>query len=120
MKMQAIQTRYIGPRNVRGSRVKAIAEAGSITLSWNPRLNSEGNHKAAAEALANKFGWHGKWFGGGLPGSGMVFVCTGLATDPDFKISRKPEGGWKNDEIAAYDAKMEMRIPYPQGWEFAG
>src|SRR4051812_45021830 len=38
MKMQAIQTRYLGPSNVRGSRVKAFAAAGSITLSWDHRL----------------------------------------------------------------------------------
>jgi hypothetical protein len=120
MKMQAITTKYLGPSNVRGSRVKAFAEASSITLNWDHRLNAEGNHQAAAEALANKLGWHGKWFGAGLPNQDMVFVCTGLASHPNFKVSRKPEGGWKPEEIADYDAKMNERIPYPQGWEFAG
>jgi hypothetical protein len=109
MKMNAITTKFLGPTNVRGSRVKAIAEAGSVTLSWNHSLNSDDNHKAAAETLANKFGWHGKWFGGGMPGAGMVFVCTGLASHPDFRVSRKPEGGWKPEEIADYDVAMAMR-----------
>jgi hypothetical protein len=55
--MQAIQTRYIGPSNVRGSRVKAFAQAGSITLEWDSALNSDENHRAAAEALCEKLGW---------------------------------------------------------------
>jgi hypothetical protein len=109
MKMQAIQTRYLGPSNVRGSRVKAFAAAGSITLRWDHRLNAEGNHRAAAEALANKLGWQGKWFGSELPSQDRVFVCTGLASHPDFKVSRKPEGGWKPEEIADYDVAMTLR-----------
>lgn len=108
--MQAIQTKYLGPTNVRGSRVKAIAEAGSVTLSWNHSLNADGNHKAAAEALANKFGWHGKWFSGWLPDNGMVFVCTSLANQPDFRVSRKPEGGWKPEQIAEYDEAMGLEV----------
>jgi hypothetical protein len=106
MKMQAIQTRYL--TNVRGSRVKAFAEAGSVTLSWDHRLNPEGNHQAAAEALANKLGWHGKWFGASLPNQDMVFVCTGLAVNPDFMVSRKPEGGWKPEQIAEYNAELGL------------
>jgi hypothetical protein len=107
MKMQAIYTRYLGPSDTRGTRVKAFADAGSITLSWDHRLNPEGNHKAAAEALANKLGWHGKWFGGSIPnGIDMCWVCTGLATNPDFTVSRKPEGGWKPEEVDQYNAEL--------------
>ena len=32
---QAIVTKYLGPTKSRGSRVKATASAGSITLAWN-------------------------------------------------------------------------------------
>lgn len=53
--MQAIQTKYLCPTNVRGSRYKAWCERGSITLSANDALNSDDNHKAAAEALKQKF-----------------------------------------------------------------
>lgn len=78
MILQAITTRYIGPSNTRGSRVKAQAAAGSITLHWDSALNSEDNHAKAAEALARKFEWCGKWYGGGLPDDkGNVYVCTG-------------------------------------------
>ena len=72
---QAIVTRYLGPTNVRGSRVKATAEAGSVTLSWDNALDSYANHSKAAEALANKFDWGGVWYGGGTA-EGYVFVDT--------------------------------------------
>ena len=77
MMFQAITTRYIGPTNHRGSRVKATAEAGHVILSWDHALNDNDNHAKAAEALAKKFKWKGAWFGGGLPGGkGCVFVQT--------------------------------------------
>lgn len=55
--MQAIVTKNLGPTNSRGSRVKATAQAGSITIAWDHALNSDGNHEAAALALALKLGW---------------------------------------------------------------
>jgi hypothetical protein len=78
--MQAIVTKFIGPTNHRGSRIKATAQVGSLTLSWDHALNSDGNHRAAALALANKF----KWLeysdlseGGSLPaGNGECFILT--------------------------------------------
>lgn len=75
--MQAVITKYIGPTKVKGSRVKATASAGSITLHWDDSLNSAQNHAAAARALALKFGWtYGTWQSGGLPNSGeVVWVC---------------------------------------------
>ncbi len=77
---QAIVTKFIGPTNVRGSRVKATAAAGSVILQWDHSLNSEDNHAAAAKALANKMGWHGEWFDGGMPGnSGNCYVCADVA-----------------------------------------
>lgn len=74
--VQAIITKYVGPTNTRGSRVKATASAGSITLAWDCSLNAERNHARAAEALANKFKWSGNWHQGGVPNdSGYAFVC---------------------------------------------
>ena len=78
MAYQAIVTKFLGPTNVRGSRVKATADAGSITLSWDHSLNVEENHRRAAEALRDKLGWNQPFYGklhmGGLPGSGYAFV----------------------------------------------
>jgi hypothetical protein len=62
--LQAITTKYIGPTNVRGSRVKATAAAGSLTLGWDHALNPEANHLAAAQAFARKLGWTGTFHGG--------------------------------------------------------
>jgi len=73
--MQAIRTKYIGPGNVRGSRVKATAQAGSLTVGWDSRLNSEANHKAAAQELALRLDWPGHWVGGGLPDGSTAWGC---------------------------------------------
>lgn len=74
--MQAITTRYFGPTNTKGSRVKATAAAGSITVGWDDRLNHDRNHCLAAKKLALKFGWgYGTWHQGGLPNGDRVFVC---------------------------------------------
>jgi hypothetical protein len=53
--MQAITTKYYGPGNVRGSRIKASCERGSLTVGWDHSLDSTGNHIAAARALLAKF-----------------------------------------------------------------
>lgn len=78
MAYQAIVTKFLGPTNVRGSRVKATCDAGSLTRSWNHALGIEANHRAAAEALRDKLEWNNEHYGkmhmGGLPGSGYAFV----------------------------------------------
>ena len=79
---QAIVTKYLGPTDCRGSRVKATASAGSVTLSWDCELDSEENHQLAANALADKFNWRNpgngiryEYVGGGLPGGcGNAYV----------------------------------------------
>lgn len=82
---QAITTRYIGPTNTRGSRVKATAAAGSVTLHWDCALNSENNHARAAKALADKFKWRGTWYGGGMPNDcRYAFVSCDAADDAAF------------------------------------
>lgn len=80
--MQAILTRYLGPTNFRGSRVKAWCQAGSVTLSWNDALDVNANHDAAAIALRAKLGWDHDSYGfmvhGALPdntGNCYVFTC---------------------------------------------
>ncbi len=72
--MQAIQTYFIGPTNFRGSRVVAKTADGRVTLNWDHALNPAGNHRAAARALADRFGWSGEWVRGGLADGSSVFV----------------------------------------------
>jgi hypothetical protein len=71
--MQAIVTKFLGPTNSRGSRIKATASAASITVSYDHRLNPEQNHDAACRALVAKLGWNTEYYGlawsrGELPG----------------------------------------------------
>lgn len=79
--MQAIQTKYFAPGNVRGARIKATAAAGSITVPYDHRLNTEQNHEAAARAFQAKLGWnhenYGHLVGGTLADGTYVFVMTG-------------------------------------------
>lgn len=71
---QAIVTKFLGPTNTRGSRVKATAQAGSITLELDYARSREDNHRMAARVLANKLDWSGVWDGGWLPDGQGVFV----------------------------------------------
>ena len=74
--MQAIETKYLGPTNFRGARIKATAQAGSITVGWDHALNVEENHDAAARAFILRYGWHGSWIRGAAPSNrGNVYVC---------------------------------------------
>src|SRR4029077_1833210 len=73
---QAIVTKYLPATNVKGSRIKATAAAGSVTLHIDHALDIEADHIRTAKALASKFAWGGQWFMGGMPDdSGYCFVC---------------------------------------------
>ena len=54
--MQAIKTKYCNPTNTRGSRIQASCEARTIYLSYDYALDSDGNHRAACEALRRAMG----------------------------------------------------------------
>lgn len=78
--MQAIQTKFLPPTNMKGSRVKAWCDAGSLVVSYDYALNAPENHRHVAEALASKLGWTGQYYssliGGNLPSGGYAFVFT--------------------------------------------
>ena len=73
--MQAITTKVLPATNTQPTRVKATAQAGSITLIWNNYVGHDANHIAAARALAAKLGWAGQWLGGYDHAGNGVFVC---------------------------------------------
>ena len=57
----AIQTKFLGPTNFRGSRIKATAMDSfsdervlSVTVGYDHALNSDANHRVAAEQLLPK------------------------------------------------------------------
>lgn len=73
--LQAIQTRYFGPGNVKDSRIKAISASGlSVTLPYKHAWDADQNHKAAAEVLRVKLGWNGAMVGGSLPCGDRAWV----------------------------------------------
>ena len=73
--MQAIQTRYLAPTNTRGARIKAWAQAGSITIPYPHELSGQAVHRAAALALDEKYGWKRQYLGGQLPNGDYAFVA---------------------------------------------
>ena len=77
---KAIETRYLGPTNFRGSRCKASDGDNSIIVEWSSDLDSIDNHHAAALKLCAKLGWKGNLCAGGTK-KGYVFVFT----ERDFK-----------------------------------
>lgn len=108
---QAITTKYLGATNHRGSRVKASAQAGSVTISWDDGRNQERNHLAAAKALADRYGWldYGlRMVAGGLPdGTGNVYVFD------DTPLAKVELNDWRDVVIDAlieerYEAAVEI------------
>lgn len=88
---QGIITRYLGPTNTQGSRIKAIARKAD---AWGPAMQTtvnrlcelgiEENHCRAAETLAWKLGWSGVWVGGGhMSDCGYQFVCLPFNVTPE-------------------------------------
>lgn len=72
--MKAIETKYLGPTDFRGSRIVASdGDRNRITIPYPHELSGEAVHRSAAEALQKKMGWKGKLIGGGLR-NGYVFV----------------------------------------------
>jgi hypothetical protein len=89
--MIAIETKYLGPTNSLGSRIKASTESGhSVTVPY-PYERNEGAeaHSVAAVALARKAGWtnHGALIGAATK-AGYVFVFDNGS--PRFEIGTEP------------------------------
>jgi len=73
--MQAIETRYCGPTDTKGSRIWASCEGGSLSVSYDHALDPEENHYAAVKALCDKLGWDAaRFFGGRLASWQWAFV----------------------------------------------
>ena len=75
--MQAIITKYLGPTNYHGARIKATCQAGSVTVPFDYAAKEP--HDVAAIALRAKLGWekdsYGRMVRGALPdGKGNCYV----------------------------------------------
>lgn len=72
--MQTIETRYIGPTDTKGSRIKATSAGGhSVTIPYNDAASASDCHAAAVRALMEKLDWHGRMIGDHTK-RGMVWV----------------------------------------------
>ena len=87
--MQAIITKYIGPTNSRGARIKAECGRGKIFFSYPYELSGDEVHRAAVEALVSKFNaedqkefgtslasWNRPFITGQIPSGEYVHVFT--------------------------------------------
>ena len=74
---QAIITKFLGPTNSRGARIKVISFSGSIIVNWDHAFSVGENHIHAANALMRKRGWDNCIFHGGLlpDDTGYAFVA---------------------------------------------
>ena len=74
--MQAIVTKYLGPTDSRGSRIKATAANGeSVTVPYGFSGDEYSRHERAAKALMQKLEWDGEIIGGSLrDGYAWVFA----------------------------------------------
>lgn len=71
---KAIITKYFGPTDTKGARIKASDEDGNeITISYPYELSGIAVHQKAAEALKDKMKWKGDLIGGSWK-NGYVFV----------------------------------------------
>lgn len=58
MVKQAIVTKYFGPTNTRGARIKATSGGGiNVTIPYAHDLSNEAAHSQAAVALCQKLKW---------------------------------------------------------------
>lgn len=72
--MQAIVTKYHCSPTTGQGRVSARASAGKMYVTWDSRKDIEGNHDAAALALAKKLDWQGRLAVGTLPTGENVYT----------------------------------------------
>ena len=75
--MQSIRTRYLGPTNTRGARIKATSASGqSATVGRDYEKDVQADERRAAVALCRKLGWSGcdRMIRAGLTNDESVFV----------------------------------------------
>lgn len=73
---QAIITKFLGPTNYKGARVKAYASSArpSVTIPWDHAWSSEQNHTFAARILAERLGWTGTLQAGVISAGSVAHV----------------------------------------------
>jgi hypothetical protein len=70
---KAIETKYYGPGNVRGARIKATDGDNTVWIGYPHELDTDSAHRLAAETLCAKLGWDYSMIQGATK-RGYVFV----------------------------------------------
>jgi len=82
--MRAIITKYLGPSDTKGSRIKAsVDDLPSVTIHYDDALSSEQNHVAAAVALLDRLGWADRPLATGCTDAFYVHVLLDPVVRPD-------------------------------------
>lgn len=74
--MDAIFTKYHGPRGLRGSRISAKCGDQKVVIEVDDRFSVEKNHEHAMVKLAFKMNREGFYVGGEGPGGARVWLRT--------------------------------------------
>ena len=91
--MQAIETKYHGATNTKGSRISATSESGiRVYIGYPHELDTAEAHAKAAHELCAKLNWSGTYHGGATK-DGYVFVS--VDNGPTFSIPRTFHTGQK-------------------------
>ena len=97
MARQSILTKYISPSNSRGARIKAVQsgwsdkkECVSVTISYPDDLNTDKAHALAAQMLARKLGWSGRYISASLGAWSDYAYCFAYDDGDGFTVE-KPE-----------------------------
>lgn len=61
--MQAILTKYLGPTNTKGSRIKASCAKGSIIIPYPHEFDVTTAHNFAANRLSEVMEWDNQYYG---------------------------------------------------------
>jgi hypothetical protein len=63
-----ITTKYYGPTDTRGARIKATCDLGTVTIPYPYELSGDACHQAASAALIKKINAPHKWIVEARPG----------------------------------------------------
>jgi hypothetical protein len=74
MTRAAITTKFLGPTNYRGARIKVRTMEWSITVAWDYSMSTTENYAAAAAEMLRQRGWDWTLIPGILPDGNGVFV----------------------------------------------
>lgn len=74
--MQAIETKFIGPTNTKGARIKAILACKSIVIPYPYEYEETEAHHYAALSLINTLQWNVSIITGKLRNGNYVHVLT--------------------------------------------